>query len=701
MESEGEAMVKSRPSCVRFLIRKSIFIYVFISLLISLFLPVWAVARPDLISATRASEKISKWCAEHDGKWFQRLAQLGVKASIRKEFDFLGNLTGFGYNYRVKPAYTNGLFTRQDRVVFEVGNRWARSILNPLKNFEPDFFEADEVDADVGLSLEREYELIYYRHFTNACQAETAFPYLFKEFPRTAKRVIQRLSVGDYVTWKSGLGLVVGSNFLRDIGVDHFPLDASIFYQINGRFQIHLLKIGEKKVRLKLVGVKDRGEGYRAGVGYDDVWEITPVRLINKRITKILNLNPIRFKYTDGMGELVAVDYIMNLGAPEIEAAYNSLMEDFSPSLSDIPTPVRPIEDVNRKLILKMIDIEDLYQRERMVKDELGPSYDMRVVRTLKGTLQSFYSGGSWWLGIKLAKVRFDRGCSKEHLMVHDANEQTTFYRIDSCSVSHEGEFLFEWRYKGQTEKMDFLFKADDNYNRLEGVNFVFPVRYEDKRFSAQDLVAVKDQLRSLLPAIIYDRIEFEEKWKQGNKRLNIVGLNYRTTFAPTILDYLPKLNEEEIYEGLKAYMYRFLPRSSVSPKPGMANSSISLRIKSYELELRKVAKSFAIFLDSSEGTGRRIRAFKRLNANKAFRLFGLGYLMSLIASEEELKQVVRFDLSMTALEGNAIKFSYGNAVLSPIYIDIQNLRGLFQNNGFDVLLASEDLKNRRAQFQF
>lgn len=648
----------------------------------------------DFDKKNQFNQAVSPFCEKTEGRWSKRLAQWGAKAKADLSKDLFGVADiGAGYIYKVGPAFTNGLFTREDKYFFD---------FSLGKTF--DLLEAKDSDFGVGLRAKKDFELTYYRHFENACQAELALPYTDTELPLDADRAIKNLNVGDYVTWKSNLTLVASLSLLQDIGLGSLPLKAGFQYSIRGSFQVHVLKVGEKKIRLKLVSLANNVKSAAIRGEYDGYLEIIPVRIIDKQLTRIADLNPLYVGYNTGKGEIFALDYILDLGDGRVADAYDQVISKSKIRVENVPNPIKRLKDVEEEMMIKISALEEVFQDEKKRRDQFGPDYEMKAIRTLKGKMKSTFNGRQIRLGVKvLAKYQYKNQCSKNKLVIHDENEKTSFYRIDSCRIETKKEAGLKWRSLLERSEMDFVFNSDEKFHDLEGINYVFPVRYEDKKFSPGDLESVKAQISYVLPQEAFEQIPFSREWNQGNREFNVVSLHYRTILSPDILDAFPRLSKSEIYKGLHAYIrglsrneaQQLLSYKEIGRRDERAGDAYE---RNYGESMERIAEKLAVVLDTNEREPVRVNAFISLNGDKLFRAIGLGYLYSLIPDSGKLKELVRFELKMTSLEGNRIEFAYGNAALDPVYGDVILMRALMENDGRDVLLASENLIYRRIQ---
>ena len=636
---------------------------------------------------TRADEKIGPWCEENNGTWAERIAQWGLKAKIAVlKTEIFGFDIGAGYKFSVKPAFTDGLFTRMDRYYFDIG-------------ISKDLYEAFDGDFTAGPGIKKDYQLTYFRHFSNACQAELALPYADSELPFTAKRARKKLSVGDYITWKSGLGVVVSADFLRELGVaaPFEQLSASVQYELRGSYQIHLLKFDKDKVRLRLVGLNDSGYDARAGVGYGGVFEIFGVRVVDRQLTRIADLNPVRLSFDSKLTEIFAVEYTMDLSDPEVADLYDRLLSHTRAVTRTIPNPWKTIKDIQKEMIVEIKDAEVFSHRENQ-KKLMDWSYKPKMLRTLKGKLNSDH----WSFGTRLsaifAKFKYSRGCGKDKMHLISRSDEDSHYRVDSCNVNQKSELFFHWGDETVNESIDLVFFSDSLYHDLLGINFVFPVVVQDKRFTYEDYEDLKTKIRHLLPKNLYDRVPFDEKWHQSkDELLNSVGAGYRMILSPTILEYMPSMTRKEVFARFDKYLSTF-PSRELWPAMEAKRKEmegLSVRERHYGIAMNKIAYSVSVMLDRNEKEPVRVNAFLSLHKIKLFRMVGLRFIFSLLDPNVDLQDFIRFELQMTSLEGRRLEYSIGYAELDPAYVDVQSLRSIIRDDGIDILKVSEELKQR------
>ena len=152
---------------------------------------------------------------------------------------------GIQYKYELEPSYEAGFFTRAD--AWKVNSR-----LNPSTLVRAS-------GLPISLQFEPGAEIYFVRQFKRQIDAATAIPFTPKRLPFSAEKAIKHLNPGDFISIPTHLNLVLSAGMANQIkGIN---LGASTHFILSGKFMIHLFRLANEKVRMKIIATRTRNIG--------------------------------------------------------------------------------------------------------------------------------------------------------------------------------------------------------------------------------------------------------------------------------------------------------------------------------------------------------------------------------------------------------------------------------------------------------
>lgn len=613
-----------------------------------------------------------------------RLASWGIDADLElfsAKFFNNSKIRG-GYNYEVEPSYNNGLYTRFDRYFFNLnlGNKGVSSIKNVQSS-----------EFSLGLMMRHGLELQFARQFEQSEEAMKALPYTFKNLPLDSKRAIENLKIGDFVTLKSELALLVGADFVKALNWNHLGLTASANYVISGEFQVHVLKLPENKVRLKLVGLRSKATETRAGIGYASVLKIFAVKVIDKQITRILDLNPLELKFNTGKANIFMVDYVLDLKDLGVSRAYDQVLSQTKQfETLKIMNPSGNFALLQNRLAVDISAIDNIF-----VSDKALGGTTNRVQRSFRGSADSKYKESGLDLGIKLVRMGEERRYAENKISSISDDETREYFLLNSYKVRSESSFLMSFLKMTRETQLNSLMRADSNYEDLTAENIVMSFEKKDKRFRRAELKATQNQLQRTIPARIYNQINFS-KWNSADERIrNNVAVRYQVVLHPDAVAAAPQIDKAEI---TKRYL-EYLKQVPYTSKMTAGKTSTMSAEEALERRVSKIAAKLEEVFSSKNSDSDRVEALMELRTNSLFGSTGSGFLLSLLP-QHKLEDLIYFSLSMESSDGDRIDYTFGNKPVSPIYKKLLYIQSILDNDGLDVRLESESIGTSLKQAQ-
>lgn len=618
-------------------------------------------------------------------------ARWGIQADLRllgTEL-FEGANLKTGYRYEVDPSYKFGLFTRLDRYYF-----------NTTVDTNPEIKEVPADDFGVGLEVKHLLEVDFARQFKTPEDALKAKPYFIQNIPLDSRKAIENLKEGDMVSMKARLNIVVAADFINTLitsgQIAPINLVASAHYLIAGQFQIHVLRLPENKIRLKLVGIRQKEKGVGIDLKYAGTLEIFGVNYANRRITKLLDLNPVELRFNDGVNNLFMVDYVLDLKDKDVRDAYNDVLRRASQFESaHILNPHRSVDDLRDKLVMDIASIENLFAADRQARRQ-----NPRVERSFRGSVQMDYRGFDAKLGIRVIRLEENRQVSQNRILNVNQNDQNEHYRMDTYRTRSENSFFFSLLKARRERSLNALYTTDSQYQNAEVENIILNVERRDKRFRPSELAQIKRQIQRTISPEQFAEIDFSSFEKDG--KINNVFARYQVVLSPEAIGALPQLNrrqiEQKYFEFLESVPWQDLVQvNSISMRRDVDEAAQTDVQRYLGARVQRLARQIEFLLNSENDRNARIEKLMDLRNNSLFKFTGFGFLNSLLSASEREK-FTRFTLELESTDQLFVKYVSGNAELSDIYNKVTLIQNILNNDGLDVRLEAETISSQILQ---
>lgn len=597
------------------------------------------------------------------------------------DFDFLefdvGSIASVaaGYEYEVEPAYTNGLYARTDR--------WRlKSSLIPSESGDL----SEGLSWSVAAGMRHSAEATFIRFFDNACLAETVAPYSPRRIPMKAATALgDRFATGDYFVFKASMGFVISGDLLKLLGNPLWAVRLNANYLIDGSYQIHVVRLDQKHVRLKIVARRGKEAGVGVNVGWSGEFDVFGVSQLDRQLRRIVDPEPLKVSYHDTKARVFLVDYVLNLEDPAVADAFDKVLRQARTFQSlRLASPFRTSEEVEEQVIMDLGPLEDLYRADY----ENGNL--ARIRRSLRSNSDQDGSRFSADLGNRIVGFEFDATSSTSRISFREADESVSRYLLRSFGKTYDGRFGYSWSRLFTHRSIEVLLRSvSAEFEALEAQNIVQTFERKDSRLRKSEFLEIKRSLEKALPTDVFKRIPFDS-WKQGDKEVaKNFGLRYQLVMGPEVVLRTPGLSASEIIQRYRAYLtakglaasdfYVEHPHSESSHAPITARTS-------FEASLRRIGKKLSRAVDGGRSHAQRLESFVELRRDAVFAQTGIGFLLSL-----HPEQTFRVDLSMSA-NNRSLVFSDGDEGIAVFYKKILQIKDALENDGLDLRRLAEGL---------
>lgn len=582
-----------------------------------------------------------------------------------------GSIVG-GYEYEVEPAYTDGLYSRTDS--WQIG---VKAI--------PGINLGNRISSRLSLGVRTKTEATFIRFFKDPCEAMLTKPYSPRRIPLTAKAALgSKFDVGDYFLFRGSMGFVAGADIFSMLGSSFWGVGLSGSYLMEGFYQVHIVRIDEKHIRLKVIAHRGKNLGASFGLGYENEFTVFAIERLNSELERFVNTKPVKLTANIGHAKVFMVDYVLDLTDPEVSRAYEDLLPK-AKNFKNLNLIGEFKKGIDSDLLLDLTALEDIYRRD----------YQAGNIERLKRNLRTTSDQDSYGFGLEVGNriigFELNRGNSSANMSIPRANDFLDRYMLKSWERKWESRFLYSWLRTKNNEGLRALFHADENFKNFEPINIVKFINNKKNRFSYKNFKELQMRLKKSLPHEIYQQIPWEQ-WPQrpGKKFLNY-GLRYELLMAPETILNAPELTVDEIKvlfkdhvlsKGLDSKDYFVEAETVDSPHDTTPD-------RSFDISLNHLAQTLSKALDKDLPSAERVELISKLRKNQLFAESGISFLMALYP--DRLEKLCHFDLDISSNQAR-IDFSYGDSQLSTLYKKILTIKAALDDDGLDLIREAESI---------
>ncbi|MDC0980237.1 hypothetical protein OAQ84_00730 [Bdellovibrionales bacterium] len=593
--------------------------------------------------------------------------------------------------YEVEPSYLGNYYSRLDRLRLKFD-------INPT-----DLLDLNE---RIGLSMARNSQITVVRQFPSQKEALIAPPtsLLLKRLPISAERAIERLKVGDLVSFQTELSFSVGPNWVTENGWASTSLYAA--YVVRGEFEVRVYRLNNKRIRMQIFSTQQRYKTVGGKIKILDGVDVFGVTLSDNKIDKLIKLDLLDFNVSWGNHKLFLMDYVLKLDDPRIASAYDDIMSASTNLKYLIDLSIVNPNKKNRAL-LKHIS-SNFVQIEKVIQEEIenGVKQKDRVARRIfKGENDDNFNGGQFKIGLSFLRYGEKSIFRDIHLSQDLEDGSTNYYGFPSYTIDTDFRLLFGLLAKNKSIlNYNMIFKENEKQELVEFLNVGGYFSYSDKIFDPYLQNLIRKSIREHLSESIYESIDWGE-WNKKIVRKNArVYLEYY--FHKSAFQYLRKYSQLDIETSIREFLNN-LP-TTINASETQRNISGTFCATDYLRErLRGIARrdrytgdichiAYHLFnaVQNHEEPKWAKQAFMALKRNELFRKIGIGFISSLIPPED-LKNVFRFEMNWFAKDTKTISFKYGSDQERDLYKIIFNIQSLIDNRSYDLRIFDDALKGK------
>lgn len=581
-----------------------------------------------------------------------------------------GLSTSLSYRIQSEPSYVDGYYTRLDRYKMQFN-------LNP-----GDFIDA--LDTPVGININKGTEIIFARQFKSQKDSVLALPYTPRNLPFTAKNAIERLAPGDFVAFEGRLSFVLslGKDFLKG----DFVAGANTHAFMSGTFLVHLFRMANNKMRVKLIAVRGKGVGASAGVDLAHDIDLVGFNIVDNALERWISLTPLNTGTGLGKNDVIMLDYVFNLNDAEAAKAYDSLML-YKVQLKDVKVfnPAATTKDLTQELLTDLTDVEKI-----SLEDSHRAPQDRRVDRIFKGSAEGINKDARIKFGLNLWKFETGKAYGENKVLSYDKQDQEQYFLLDTLSRYKKTKILFGLFGEETLFTSNLLFLADNSWNPVRFVTLTSSAEMKMKDVSNKDVREIKRLVKDTLGESQYNQINWGA-WSD-NTETKINGyFKQEVFFNPEALNALPRLSPEALSARFKQYIeIKGRPRSRPFFGGNSPKDYLMPWIYSFTGDIRRVGVYLAIIVNPETTIQERFNAFESLQQIPIWKERGIGFLMSFIPDSAR-PQYLRYELVLSAKGIAPVQYRFGSFVEEKLYRSLMYIQNIINNRSFDLRLYSDN----------
>ena len=599
----------------------------------------------------------------------EQLASLGPSFDLRLlKFDLFPTGNVFSeYEYDVSPAYSKGLYKRIDKWI--VGSKLSSGNI-----------------LDFKFGIDPQVQATFIRFKKDPCQAMLSLPYSPKIMPLKAHVAIgPDFKIGDYFLFRGSVGFSVGSELLNLLWQSPWGITLSGNYLIQGFYQLHIVRLDQNHIRLKILGHRGKSLSGSVGLGFKNELEVFKIDQLDNKLEKLVNLNPVKLTSKNNNSDVFMVDYILDLSDPEVVSVFESMIrsaKDFKMIL--LPGLLKKGIPLENNLILDVSGLEKLFRKD-VQTNSIG-----RIKRNLKTNSKQNSLSFNFDIGNRIIGYKTNKDRAVSLMTVERPDEISDYYVLRSWDTAKNGHLFFDFNTSERQDSLRALFDADKDFSIISPVNFVNQIIMKESRFKYSEFLNLKLMVRKLLPDEVYQSIPWNQWSQAAGQKFTNFGLRFNLMMSPDSIKEAPELSEEMVSRLFREHMRsKGLKESDYITGPSVKDHKKINSNSLFNTRLQQMASHLSMLLDRKRPFEERLNLITKLQGNSLFTQSGLSFIMSL--NPAGMSRLYHLDFNLSSNEAG-IDYAFGESEVSDLYKKLLSIKAALDDDAFDLLREAESL---------
>lgn len=612
-------------------------------LALTLSVPVQSHAGLDIFEPSKVLEKIRKQIAKQD-----------IGATIGLSGDIIDGLNvSLKYKAKSEPSYLDGYYTRLDKYTLTTNVN-----------------VGDLLDGDItpfGFKVEQGTEVYFARQFKSQGDSIKAIPYTVNRIPFTAQKAIEKLKVGDFVALQGKLNIVFSIGGATDLNPT-IDLGGSTHIYMSGDFMIHLYRMDDNKIRVKLITMRSRGTGATASIDYLGKLKVIGLRVIDRKLERWVDLKPASLNFGKSLNDVFMLDYVFDLKNPDAALAYNNFMAKklkFKNLKVIDPTASRP--ELQNELLTDMTEIEDMYMADHNL-----PAEQRRIDRVFKGSNTSIDIMSRYKLSMSLVRLEANTLYSQNKLQNYDSNNVEKQYILDTYQKTAQSKIFYGIWGNKITEGDHIIFNSNPAWTPGSLVTASHFYEARMRNVSKKDFGKMQNRAAEVLPEWIYRQIDWKH-WDFSDGDIVNGYFRHQVCIMPEAYAVLPNYTVSQVQRMFTDYLD--------------SKGETLDQLKKGKIE--KIAMNFSYLLQNAMTDKARYEAFRNLQKIAMWRDHGAYFILTLLP-EAQFEQLVTYEMTFSGRKSDSINFRFGNFEKQQLYQSLLYIQNLINDRSFDLRLVTD-----------
>ncbi|EQC44252.1 hypothetical protein [Bacteriovorax sp. Seq25_V] len=603
----------------------------------------------------------------------EEFADLDVSLSLKLADIDIAEGVGISskYKYEVEQSDIAGLHARIDK--------W-----NIKVDLRPGDILKDVIDFPIFLNINKGAEVHFVRQYEKKSEALKAIPYTLAKLPVTADHAL-KLHPGDFVSIPTAMSIITG---VQASGLTNYiHADAKAYGVFSGEFLVHVFRMKDSKVRLKVIAQRSQNYGANTAVKFD--YKLFGIGVLDKQVERVFDFKLADIGLTTGDGNQLIIDYVFDLSNEQAKKAYNNIL--------------------GSSFKFRDVEIFREFLNERGLEDRLFATYELadqlatqdlegtdkkRVERIFKGF--NDYDKDTKKFKISLLLAKYDKNWTEleNHISFdNDEGERTSYYyptftyrkeqKIGVGILSSKEKTVQTWFGLVPT-------KNADDWGDFSDFGITFDRK--DQFFRYDEQVRFHQYLSDILPPVLFEKVDLGAWDKLDDKK----GANthVQVVIKREGFEQLKRYSQKEITQNLYDY-YKNRKMVNLTFVDGFFKKlwkRLTLIKKDERSDIKEIGAKIYQFVNDEKLSGKeRLQLIFDLRERSVFKKVGLAFMISLLDAES-IEQNVYVNIGLGAKDMEKFEFSFGHQFNAGLYKQLHYVNRVLNDRSYDLRLTNEQI---------
>lgn len=481
------------------------------------------------------------------------------------------------------------------------------------------------------------------------------------KLPTTADKALA-LNEKEFVGFRVPLTLYLSKEIVNEIN-SKLKATANVGFFTTGEVDVHVYRMPESRVRVRLFALKEKGVTASAGLkvfGY------------NRLTSLILDIEPGEVFVTSKKSDLFSVDYIFDLSKQEGKDQYNKLLgQKYSISVKNIKELTKATNPIQDSSEMKNIFYSDLEQIQNIANTEVSKNISDRSIirlRTAENETNSVTQGFRMTFS-KVLRLLVGRTDAVNKIEMTNIENNKKNYVLETMTKEFSYEILSLFGRQNKAES-GLLTATDPKFNPQQVLGFQTRRYKKDLSFDKSEMDELKDKLTKNLPSDVLKNVNFP-KWTFAKGPVKNVEIEQILFFNIPVLQSLGTITQAAVRQELTHLINNWgrfgsKPVNSEYAEIGtpdrqrLEDFHMKKYMSAYEQELELIPQLFTKVLNSNEKIADRLTTFSTLQNIPLFHEVGSALILRLVP-QNRLAEAVNLRLSISGNDQDNVKGELSN----------------------------------------